>query len=91
MDMGDMQYTSFKLGDRGMAGMMEINPEWGDIPPHWNIYLTVVDCDASLDKTAALGGQVLGPARDIPEVGRFGMASDPQGATFSLIQLTNPE
>jgi predicted enzyme related to lactoylglutathione lyase len=91
MDMGPMQYTSFKRGDRGMAGMLEINPEWGDVPPHWNVYLTVEDCDASLEKAVSLGGKVIEPARDIPEVGRFGMVADPQGATFALIALTNPE
>jgi hypothetical protein len=91
MDMGPMQYTSFKNGERGAGGMLEINPEWGDIPPHWNAYFTVEDCDASLEKATSLGGKIVDPARDIPEVGRFGMAADPQGATFALITLANPE
>jgi uncharacterized protein len=91
MDMGHMQYTSFKRDDRGMAGMLEINPEWGAIPPHWNVYLTVEDCNASLEKVASLGGKPLDAPRDIPNVGRFAMITDPQGATCALISLTNPE
>ena len=90
-EMGPMIYTTFKNGDRMAAGMLEINPEWGEVPPHWSIYLTVSDCDASVAKVGELGGKVIEPARDIPEVGRFAMAADPQGAAFALIQLENPE
>ena len=88
-DMGAFEYTSFMRGERGMAGMMEIAAEWGEVPPHWNVYLTVENCDAALEKVVALGGELKMPAQDVPEIGKFGMITDPQGASLALIQL-NP-
>jgi uncharacterized protein len=32
-----------------------------------------------------MGGQVLFPPTDIPEVGRFAVLQDPQGAEFAVI------
>ena len=90
-DVGEFEYTSFMRGERGMAGMMEIAPEWGEVPPHWNVYLAVEDCDAAFEKVTSLGGQQTMPPQDIPQIGRFGMATDPQGAAFALITLANPE
>ena len=36
-----------------------------------------------------LGGRVLSPPCDIPNVGRFAMLEDPQGAAFSVLQSMN--
>jgi predicted enzyme related to lactoylglutathione lyase len=51
---------------------------------HWLPYLGVEDVDAFSAKVAELGGQVQGPPMDIPNVGRFAVVSDPQGAAFAL-------
>lgn len=48
-------------------------------------YVTVDDVDASAKQAEALGGKVLIEPRDIPNVGRFCVISDPQGATLSII------
>ena len=89
--MGDVNYTSFMNGDRPAAGMMAITPEMGEgIPPHWAVYLAVEDCDATVTKAESLGGKVIVPARDIPEVGKFAFIADPQGAVFGVIKLLNP-
>jgi predicted enzyme related to lactoylglutathione lyase len=90
-DMGGFTYTSFMNGDRPAAGMMQINPEtMGEMPPNWMIYFAVDDCDAAAEKVKKLGGNVVEPPRDIPEVGRFAIALDPQGACFAMIKLQNP-
>jgi predicted enzyme related to lactoylglutathione lyase len=89
--MGGMQYTSFKNGDRPAGGMMAITKEMGEVPPHWLAYLAVEDTDAAVEKIKTLGGNVVVPPTDIPDVGRFAVALDPQGAVFSVIKLTNPE
>jgi predicted enzyme related to lactoylglutathione lyase len=71
--------------------MMAITPEMGEgIPPHWGIYLAVEDCDATVKKAESLGGKILVPPSDIPEVGRFSTLTDVQGAAFSIIKLSNP-
>lgn len=71
-----------------MGGMMELRPDQGPVPPHWMIYFTVDDCDASTQRAKSLGGKVFVPPMDIPKVGRFSVLADPAGATFAIIKLT---
>lgn len=39
-------YTIFKLGDRPVAGMMELTDEMRGVPPCWMTSFTVSDADA---------------------------------------------
>lgn len=82
------EYTSFMLGESPVAGMMEIRPEWGPVPPNWSIYLAVEDCDAAIEKAAALGGAIAMEPMDVPEAGRFALLQDPQGAMFFIMSAT---
>lgn len=82
---GGPAYTSFKVDDRAVAGMMAIQREWGPVPPNWGVYLAVADCDQSVADAEKLGGKVEMPAQDIPDVGRFALLRDPQGAYFYVI------
>jgi len=82
---GGSFYTTFVVGGRSVAGMMEIQKEWGPVPPHWDVYFAVEDTDATIEKAKARGGDVLVPAMDIPKVGRFAGLQDPQGAVFYVI------
>jgi len=86
MPMPGFEYTVFKRGDQPAGGMMAIQPEWGAMPPHWEVYFAVTDCDATAAEAARLGGSVLKEPADIPGVGRFAVLRDPQGATFSILQ-----
>lgn len=88
--MGPMTYTSFMNGDRPAGGMLPITEEWGDAPPNWMVYFAVEDCDRSADRATSLGARIIVPPTDIPEVGRFAVIQDPQGAVFSIISLQNP-
>lgn len=79
------EYTEFSVNGVPGAGMMAIRPEWGpNIPAHWTPYFQVSDCDASAAKARALGAEVGVPPTDIPNVGRFAMLADPQGAKFAI-------
>ena len=69
-----------------MAGMMKITEEMGPVPPHWTIYFGVDSVDAAVKQTESLGGSVIVPATDIPEIGRFAGLQDPLGAMFSVFQ-----
>jgi len=42
-----------------------------------------------VQKAKASGAQVHHPPTDIPEVGRFAVLADPQGAAFAIIALRN--
>jgi predicted enzyme related to lactoylglutathione lyase len=86
MPMPGYEYTVFKRGDQPAGGMMAIQPEWGNMPPHWEIYFAVADCDATAANVPKLGGSVMKEPCDIPGVGRFAVLRDPQGATFSVLQ-----
>ena len=74
------QYTTFHLGNVGMAGML-------NIPGHtaWIGYIAVDDVDAHIEKIVEAGGKLWKPATDVPGMLRFAVMSDPQGAMFSLV------
>ncbi|BBL74355.1 VOC family protein [Methylomagnum ishizawai] len=85
-----LDYTCFGTGGAVNGGMMAIQPEWGAMPPNWSVYFAVADCDASATRAVALGAAACVPPTDIPEVGRFAVLRDPQGAVFSIIQPNHP-
>ena len=80
-----MDYTMAKLGDTEIAGIMAIPESAAGMPPTWGAYVTVNDVDALLPRVEKLGGKVFLPPQDIPDVGRFAVIQDPQGAMLSLI------
>jgi len=82
-----VEYTIFHNGDRIAGGMYKITPEMGPMPPHWLVYFAVEDCDAKTEQAKELGGRVMRAPEDIPEVGRFSILTDPQGAAFAIIKL----
>lgn len=84
---GDANYTEWKNGDVAMGGMMKIMPEWGNVPPHWIGYVMVDDCDATVAKIKANGGKLFVEPMDIPNMGRFAVGDDPQGAGFAVFAL----
>lgn len=86
-----MTYTSFLNDGRNNAGMMQINEEWGDMPSNWMVYFTVDSCDASAERAQSMGANVMMPPTDIPEVGRFSVLQDPQGAAFGILAFPSIE
>ncbi len=88
MDMGGMEYTVYNQGEAQVAGMMA--PMMPGVPPFWLDYITVEDVDASRLQVISLGGTAITEAMDIPNIGRFALVQDPEGATFSLFRGLNP-
>jgi predicted enzyme related to lactoylglutathione lyase len=83
--MEGMEYTLVKVGEERVAGIMSNQCSGGEIKPQWGVYITVDDVDATAAKAGELGGKVLMPPTDIPQVGRFAVLMDPQGVMFSVI------
>jgi len=86
---GANAYTEFtpQGGSYPTAGMMDMahmGPQAANIPPHWLPYFQVADVDATANKAKQQGGQVHVPPMDIPNVGRFSVIADPQGAVLAL-------
>ena len=83
--MGPQPYTVFKRDGRSKAGMIAITREMGPLPPHWLSYFAVRDTDAMVAKAIMLRGSVVAQPMDIPDVGRFAVLHDPQGAAFAIL------
>lgn len=84
----EVDFRVFDLDGRSVLGRMRMTDDFPpEVPPHIKIYFTVADCDAAVAKATELGGVLrLGPM-DTP-FGRFAALSDPQGADFSVIDIT---
>lgn len=88
MPMEDFEYAVIKVGERPNGGIMPmVGPMWEGIPPHWMVYFAVANTDAMARKCEQLGGKIMVPPTDM-QVGRFSVLSDPQGAVFTVLQLT---
>ena len=86
--MGGAEYTTWKLGDQPVGGMVQMNDQWpAEMPPHWMTYFAVADTDATCTRAIELGGAVHVPPADIEGVGRFAVIGDPQGAVFSVLTM----
>lgn len=84
------EYTLWKRGEAMAGGAMEMTAEFGDAPAHWMPYFSVADCDKSAAKATELGATILVPPTDIPNVGRFSVMKDPQGAHFTIMKFEMP-
>lgn len=77
-------YTIFMAGQIQLAGLVALPPEAGGAPPHWIVYIGTPDVDACCAQAQSLGGRIHKAATDIPNVGRFAVLTDPQGASFAV-------
>jgi predicted enzyme related to lactoylglutathione lyase len=85
MHMEGMTYTLVKVGGTDVGGIMATPPEAQGMPPMWGVYVTVDNVDATAKTAEKLGVKILVPPTDIPDVGRFCVIQDPQGAVISAI------
>jgi predicted enzyme related to lactoylglutathione lyase len=77
--MGAGPYGLCFLDDRDHAGIVE----WTG-PPYWLPYLAVDDVDVMVARAERLGGRMVSPPTDIPNVGRNAVLADPHGAMFAV-------
>jgi len=82
----DPSYTTFLASGTGMGGLMLMASEAKAMgaPPNWLSYVGTDSVDDTVRQAELLGGKVLKPAADIPNVGRFAILQDPQGAVFAV-------
>jgi predicted enzyme related to lactoylglutathione lyase len=85
MTMEEGVYSVFSANDDEVGGIMGFPPGSPPMPPAWGLYITVEDVDSVAERAATLGAKVAMPPRDIPDVGRFCVLQDPQGAYVSII------
>ncbi|TAK91748.1 MAG: VOC family protein [Burkholderiaceae bacterium] len=85
MSMPGMTYTVVKNGADGIGGIMAIPPDAQGMPPMWGCYVTVDNVDLTAKTAMEMGATLIVPPRDIPNVGRFCVIRDPQGAMINAI------
>jgi predicted enzyme related to lactoylglutathione lyase len=76
-------YTIFMSGNAQVAGLMAL-PHDDGTPAHWLMYVGTPNVDATCAHARTLGGRICKNPADIPNVGRFAVLADPQGATFAV-------
>ena len=86
-DAAAMNYTEIVAGGRPVGGMYQITEQMGGMPSNWSTYVSVDDVDASVKRVEELGGSIVMPPMDIPQVGRFSVIKDPSGGTIAIITL----
>jgi hypothetical protein len=88
-DDGPMQYTELVNSGMPIGGMMKLGAEQASagVPSNWLPYFMVADCNATAEKAKSGGANLIVPPMDIPNVGRFSVIADPQGAVFAVIKL----
>ncbi|MFE7621984.1 VOC family protein [Streptomyces sp. NPDC057509] len=80
-----VDFTLYDLGADPVLGRMKMTDDFPpEVPPHLNVYFTVSDCDAAVEKAKSLGATLRFGPMTIP-FGRFAALTDPDGSPFSLI------
>ncbi|MEU2438815.1 VOC family protein [Streptomyces rubradiris] len=86
-----VDFRMFDIGEDTVLGRMRMTEDFPpEVPSYINVYFAVDDCDTAVARAVELGGIVrFGPMSS--PFGRFAALSDPQGADFSVIDITTTE
>ena len=81
-------YTMLKKQGKDVGALYDLPPDEVamGLPPHWRIYVSVADVDASTKKAEELGAKIQMPPFDVMEHGRMSVIQDPTGAFIMLWQ-----
>ena len=79
-------YTLFLKDGRDVAGMMDPTPDTPGKGSHWHSYIAVADIEECAERAPSLGGRVVVPPHDVPDVGRICVVAGPIGAITHLMQ-----
>ena len=90
-EVGPKPYTMLTNKGTPIGGLMEIEPEMGEVPPSWLAYISTPDVDETVEKIRELGGNIHAEPQDVPNAGRFAVAADPQGGVFAVFASTTGE
>lgn len=84
MEMPTGTYHVLEAGGQPRAGVLaKMMPQ----QPHaWLPYVQVASADKTADKAKKLGGTILVPPTDVPNVGRFSILTDTLGAAIGVLQ-----
>lgn len=83
---GEMPYTMWTNAGTALGGLMDLpeDAKAQGAPPNWLPYVAVPDTDETVSRAKELGAHVYVEPQDIPNVGKFAVLGDPQGAVFAV-------
>ena len=86
--MPGVSYTLLSAGGARVGGLMRLpeDARKSGAEPAWRGYVAVDDVDAMARAVTGKGGTIYRGPDDIPGIGRFAIAADPQGAVFVLFK-----
>ncbi|WP_330455914.1 VOC family protein [Streptomyces sp. NBC_00820] len=86
-----VDFRMFDIGEKTVLGRMRMTDDFPpEVPSYINVYYTVDDCDAAVAQATEHGAVLrFGPMTS--PFGRFAALTDPQGANFSVIDITTTE
>ncbi|MGY5050183.1 VOC family protein [Streptomyces sp. 900105755] len=87
----NVDFRTFSLREQPVLGRMRMTDDFPpEVPSYVNVYFAVADCDEAVTKAAELGATLrFGPMTS--PFGRMAVLTDPQGANFSVIDVTTTE
>ena len=81
---GPMPYTLFKKNGMEVAGLM--HKPMPQAPSQWLAYVSVESVEKTAQRVVELGGKVVAPPFQIPDIGWIAVVLDPEGVSFGLFQ-----
>jgi predicted enzyme related to lactoylglutathione lyase len=80
------KYVEWQLNGKTIGGCVDQGTMDlpADVPANWLSYFAVANVDETSERVKQLGGTIRMPAADIPNMGRFAVVADPQGAVFAI-------
>jgi uncharacterized protein len=79
-------YTTARLGQRMVAGLMGPQPDAPPMPAAWGLYFASDDVEADVARAVELGAKVISPPMAVGDFGSMAVCEDPTSATFSFWQ-----
>jgi len=86
--MPEMNYTMWEDGSGSGGGFPQVSEE--NPAGQVLVYIDSDDIEADLKKVEKLGGKVLHPKTEIPQMGWYGVFQDPTGNVLAVYTSMNP-
>lgn len=83
----DDDYTEIAVRGNFVGGILAFEEGSGPMPPAWNPFFRVADCDVTVARAKARRARPLAGPSDVPNFGRYAYLCDPQGAMFAAISF----
>lgn len=79
-------YTTARLGQRPVAGLVGPMPDSPPMPAAWSLYFATNDIEGDVARAVELGATVMFPAMAVGDYGSMAVCADPMGAAFGFWQ-----